>query len=162
MPSKIPFIIPSGVARVLQVVVFILTLGVLAGLFTEEGLTLLLLWSIIIPILPASFLIAPSLWRAVCLLAAAHMLGSGHRTKKAVFTEGLYRAEILGAVDAGLYDRYSGPAIATAVSVDPAGDTGIRVLGLLLVGFWFQFALRYLPRIAGDDQPVPISTMTSK
>ena len=159
MPSKIPFIIPSGVARVLQVVVFILTLGVLAGLFTEEELTLLLLWS---TILLTSFLIVPSLWRAVCLLAAASMLGSGHRTKKAVFNEALYRAEILGAVDAGLYDRYSGPAIATAVSVDPAGGTGIRVLGLLLVGFWFQFALRYLPRIAGDDQPVPISTLTSK
>lgn len=162
MPSKIPFIIPSCVSRFLQVVVFILTLGILAGLFTEEELTLLLLRSIIIPILPASFLIAPSLWRAVCLLAAASMLGSGHRTKQAVFKEGLYRAEILGAVDAGIYDRYSGPAMATAVSVDPAGGTGIRVLGLLVVRFWFQFALRYLPRIPGDDQPVPISTLTSK
>ena len=162
MPSKIPFIIPSGVARILQVVVFILTLGVLAGLFMEEELTLLLLWSLIIPILLISFLISPSLWRAVCLLAAASMLGSGHRMKKAVFKEGLYRAEILGALDAGIHDRYSGLAMTTAISVDPAGDTGIRVLGLLLVGFWFQFALRYLPRIPGDDQPVPISTLTSK
>ncbi|GMQ81490.1 MAG: hypothetical protein BMS9Abin05_0922 [Rhodothermia bacterium] len=332
--SRVPFTISTGVARVLQLIVFVLTLGVVGGLFIEEELTLLILWSIIIPILPASFLISPSLWRAVCPLATANMLGNGLITKKEVSKEGLYRAEILalvlllilvparrflfnidgtvlaitilvltvgalvlgffftskggfcnsicpvlpveklygqkpifnlqnprcptcdvcttkgcidldpaksinhslgahstkrtwilrpfgifaagfpgfiigyftledtvlsnaaavyihillfivvsyvivgiivsfrrtpattaapilGAFAVGLYYWYSGPAISAALSADPVVGTGIRVVGLLLVGYWFQRALRNLPRIPGDDQPVPITTLTS-
>ena len=70
-------------------------------------------------------------------------------------------APILGALALVLYCWSSGPAIATALSADPVAGTGIRVLGLLLVGNWFQRALRNLPHIPGDDQPIPISALTS-
>ena len=332
--ARVQLTISRRVARFLQVTVFILTLVVLAGLLFEEEIALLILWSIIIPILPASFLVSPSLWRAVCPLATANMLGNGLISKKVVSREGLYRAEIfalvlllvmvparrflfnmdgfvlastiltitfgalvlgfffaskggfcnsicpilpveklygqrpllnirnprcptcdlctskgcidldpmksihhslgtystkrswirqplgifaagfpgfifgyftlkdtvlleagtvymhilvfimvsyvivalivrlhrtpattaapiLGALAVGIYYWYSGPAIATSLAADPAVGTGIRVIGLLLVGYWFQRAFRDRPRKPGDDQPVPISILTS-
>ena len=52
----------------------VLTLALLAGLIIEPRFSLNLLWNVVIPLLPASFLICPSLWRATCPLATVNML----------------------------------------------------------------------------------------
>jgi hypothetical protein len=54
-----------------------LTLVLLAGLFLRPDLTLTILWSLVIPLVPASLLVAPQLWRNVCPLATLNMASNG-------------------------------------------------------------------------------------
>jgi nitrite reductase (NADH) large subunit len=53
----------------------------IAGLFFRPDPALRFLWMILIPILPASFLVVPELWRALCPLATLNMLP--HALRKA-------------------------------------------------------------------------------
>lgn len=47
--------------------------ALLAGLFLQPALTLAVLWNAVVPVLPAVFLINPTLWRNVCPLATLTM-----------------------------------------------------------------------------------------
>ncbi len=65
----------------------VITLGLLVGLVLQPELSLDILWNVLIPLVPASLLVTPMLWRNVCPLATlnlvsnrtrgAHKLGNG-------------------------------------------------------------------------------------
>lgn len=59
-----------------RIAVFAATLAVIAGLFLRAELTLDILWFILIPVLPLTFMLNPGMWRGVCPLATANMIGS--------------------------------------------------------------------------------------
>ncbi len=60
--------------RIAQVVGVLATVGLLAALLVEPDIALVLLWNAAIPLLPATFLVNPGLWRNVCPLATLNML----------------------------------------------------------------------------------------
>ncbi len=90
------FSISRNVALLLQVLVLSGTAITIFGLFVWLATTEIILWSIIIPLLPASFLISPSLWRTVCPLATLNMLGNGTFSDKKISKKELFSAEIIG------------------------------------------------------------------
>ena len=55
--------------RIAQAVVLVVTVGLIVELFFDEKLALFVLWNILIPLVPASLLISPLIWRNVCPLA---------------------------------------------------------------------------------------------
>ncbi len=63
-----------GLWQVAQGLVLLITLALIAGFFLAPTASLNLLWNVLIPILPATFLIAPALWRGVCPLATLNMM----------------------------------------------------------------------------------------
>lgn len=66
--------------KTLQIAGVVVTVALLAGFVLRPPFTLDLLWNVLIPILPATFLIAPSLWRGVCPLATLNTLANDRRT----------------------------------------------------------------------------------
>ena len=60
---------PSSLWRVAQLTGLVLTLFLLAGLVVRPDRSLHILWDMVIPLLPAVFLVNPMLWRNVCPLA---------------------------------------------------------------------------------------------
>lgn len=65
-----------GIARLIGV---LLTVVLMVGLVLRPELSLHLLWNMVIPILPAVFLINPLLWRNVCPLATLNEVGGKRR-----------------------------------------------------------------------------------
>ena len=69
--------------RIAQVAALVATLLLLAGLELRPALSLRVLWAGIIPLLPASWLLHPGLWRNICPLATLNMAtaatGRGNR-----------------------------------------------------------------------------------
>lgn len=63
--------------RAAQMLGLVLTAALVAGLFLVPEAALSLLWDIAIPILPATFLINPVVWRNVCPLGTLNMLTGG-------------------------------------------------------------------------------------
>ena len=80
LPSHVPIAVWHGL-RVLSVAAAI-GLGLLLIVRPQTGL--FVLWQLVIPIVPAVFLLAPGLWRNVCPLAALNQL-----PRLAGFTKGL-------------------------------------------------------------------------
>lgn len=66
-----------GLWRIAQLAGVGLTLVLLTGLFLRPDATLTILWSLVIPLLPASLLVAPQLWRNVCPMATLNMASNG-------------------------------------------------------------------------------------
>lgn len=60
--------------RLAQVTGVALTVALLYGLLVWPDTSLKLLWSVAVPVLPASFLVAPALWRNTCPLATLNTL----------------------------------------------------------------------------------------
>ena len=65
-----------------KILVFAATLVVIAGLFLRAEETLDILWFILIPVLPLTFMLNPGMWRGVCPLATANMIGSGSASRE--------------------------------------------------------------------------------
>ncbi|RMF64642.1 MAG: hypothetical protein D6746_01385 [Bacteroidetes bacterium] len=82
--------------RAVQVVNLLVTVALLAGLFFYEGPTLAVLWNVLIPLLPATFLIAPALWRGICPLATLNLLTNGLRGRRPLPVHWLRPAGTLG------------------------------------------------------------------
>jgi len=59
-----------------RTVALVATLALLAGLVLWPEPSLTLLWTVVIPLVPASLLVSPLLWRNTCPLATLNMLGS--------------------------------------------------------------------------------------
>ncbi len=62
---------------VAQAAVLVATIGLLVALLLRPGLSLVLLWRGLVPILALTLLLAPHVWRNVCPLATVSMLGRG-------------------------------------------------------------------------------------
>lgn len=57
-----------------QTIVLLITLALIARLWWAPDDALALLWELLIPVLPASFLLSPMLWRNICPLATLNRL----------------------------------------------------------------------------------------
>lgn len=66
---QIPPLLPQRAWHVLQILAVLLALLMTLLLFTRPEWALPLFWMLIVPLLPAVFLIAPGLWRNLCPLA---------------------------------------------------------------------------------------------
>ena len=72
------------------------TATLLAGLVLRPEATLTVLWDLVIPVLPATFLVAPALWRNVCPLATLNMLSNGLASRRRLVTGVAPWASVVG------------------------------------------------------------------
>ena len=63
--------------RLAQGLGLLVTGALIVGLFSAPESALGLLWNVLIPILPATFLLSPLIWRALCPLATLNLLPNG-------------------------------------------------------------------------------------
>lgn len=63
--------------QVAQAVVLIITVALIVGLFLRPDDALNVLWNVLIPILPATFLISAAMWRNICPLATLNIISNG-------------------------------------------------------------------------------------
>ena len=84
--------------RLAQVSGVAATVLLLVGLITWGPASLTLLWSLVIPLVPASLLIAPQLWRNVCPLATINMASNGWWGRRAPSQRMLSAAGGLGVL----------------------------------------------------------------
>jgi len=74
------------------------TFVLLWGLFASPDLTLKIWWNLVVPLLPISFLISASMWRAVCPLASFNTAGNGLLSRRSVTARGIERAGLIGVL----------------------------------------------------------------
>jgi hypothetical protein len=86
----------SPLWRIAQYAGLVLTIVLLVGLFGWPDITLAILWNIVVPILPLSFLVTPVLWRGVCPLATLNMLSNGLVARHALTGKWVQRASAVG------------------------------------------------------------------
>lgn len=77
--------------RVAQIFGVVLTLALIAALWIVPKPSLKLLWDMVIPLLPAAFLVNPLIWRNVCPLATLNDL-SGDRAVRRTMPSGMTHA----------------------------------------------------------------------
>jgi nitrite reductase (NADH) large subunit len=82
--TQLPSRVPLAAWHVLRVLSVAAAVGIAALLVVRPEQGLFLLWKLVIPIVPAVFLVAPGLWRNICPLAALNQL-----PRLAGFTKGL-------------------------------------------------------------------------
>ncbi len=82
--TQLPSRVPLAAWHALRALSVAAAIGIAALLVVRPGDGLFLLWNLVIPIVPAVFLVAPGLWRNVCPLAALNQL-----PRLAGFTRGL-------------------------------------------------------------------------
>lgn len=70
--------------RVAQGLGLLVTGALIVGLFSAPESALELLWNVLIPTLPATFLLSPLIWRALCPLATLNMLPNGLLTARSM------------------------------------------------------------------------------
>ena len=63
--------------RTAQMLGVVATVVLIAGFFVQPDVALPVLWNVLIPILPATFLITPALWRGLCPLATLNTITNG-------------------------------------------------------------------------------------
>ncbi len=83
---------------VAQACVVIAVLFISGGLFLQPDTTLDLLWGVLVPALPVTFLISPILWRSLCPLATLNMVPNGWISRRAISTQFLTRVGTAGVV----------------------------------------------------------------
>ncbi|MCK6546036.1 hypothetical protein L6R52_09215 [Myxococcota bacterium] len=80
--AKAAFVQPSPRWKTAQVTGVLATMVLVFALVTWPDATLTAFWGLVIPLVPASLLIAPHVWRSVCPLATLNMLGNGLVARK--------------------------------------------------------------------------------
>lgn len=97
MPSPT---VPPAVSlwRAAQWVGVVATAVLLAGLFVRPELALDILWNVLIPLVPASLLISPAVWRNVCPLATLNTLSNGILGKRPLVAQLIPRVGMVGIV----------------------------------------------------------------
>lgn len=68
--------------NIAQAAALIITLSLIVSLFIWPAASLGILWNLLIPILPATFLLSPNLWRGICPLATIDQFSSRLRGGK--------------------------------------------------------------------------------
>jgi len=66
----------NGWWRAAQLTGMIATVALLVGLVLWPEPTLKVLWNLVVPLVPASLLITPAIWRGVCPLATLNMVAA--------------------------------------------------------------------------------------
>lgn len=116
--------------------VFLTTAGVVVGLWAAPDATLGLFWYVLIPILPAVFLVNVELWRNVCPVATLNQLSGSRAGSAPTSPDVARRARVVGIVLLALL----APARHLLFN-ESAGALGLAVLGIfgaaLAGGFFF-------------------------
>ncbi len=73
-----------------------LTVVLLAGLLFRPQSILNILWNVVIPLLPATFLISTAIWRSVCPLATLNMFTNGWWKRKRLTAKNVPRVQAMG------------------------------------------------------------------
>lgn len=73
---RLPLVAAHPTWRAAQFIGVVLTVALLAAFVMRPDVSLHLLWDMVIPLLPAVFLVNPVIWRNVCPLATLNELGS--------------------------------------------------------------------------------------
>jgi hypothetical protein len=87
---------PNPLRRRLQYPALIGTALLLGAVGVWPQSLLPMVWNLVIPPLPASFLLAPDLWRAVCPLATAGLVANGLVARRRLSAAGTQRASVVG------------------------------------------------------------------
>lgn len=94
--ARLPLVVTHPVWRAAQVVGLLLTVALLIAFVVAPEPSLHLLWDMVIPLLPAVFLVNPMLWRNVCPLATLNELGGRRRAALTLRTAQLPSAWAIG------------------------------------------------------------------
>ncbi len=81
--------------RVVQWLGVIATALLFAGLLAYPDRTLQLFWGVVIPLLPATFLVSPLLWRNVCPIATLNMFGNGRFRRRLLEPASIPRTSLM-------------------------------------------------------------------
>ncbi len=108
--------------RIAQVANLAVTVALLVALVLRPETALRVMWTVLIPVLPASFLISPLLWRGICPLATLNRWSSGLLGRRQLAGRLLAGANALGIVllvllvpaRRLLFNEY-GPALAATI-----------------------------------------------
>lgn len=124
----------TGVWQAAQGLVLLITLALIGGFFVAPDTALNVLWNILIPVLPATFLLAPALWRGICPLATLNMLPNRRfgrrkltvRALPALGTVGIVLLAVLVPARRFLFNEHAVPLAVVVIAVAVAA----LVLGL--------------------------------
>jgi nitrite reductase (NADH) large subunit len=94
-PTEAPAV---GLWRAAQWIGVVATAVLLAGLFVQQDLALDILWNVLIPLVPASLLISPAIWRNVCPLATLNTLSNGMAGRRPLVAGIIPRVGMVGIV----------------------------------------------------------------
>lgn len=124
--------------RIVQAIGVFATVGLLAGLVWRPELWLRLLWNVVIPLVPASLLLSPMVWRNACPLATLNMATNRWATRRRASERWTTGTNALGIVLLALLVParrflFNTDGTALAVTVAVVG-LGALVLGALFDG----------------------------
>jgi hypothetical protein len=88
----------AGLWLAAQLVALLATVAVIVGLFAAPAVTLGALWKMIIPLVPASLLVSPMLWRNVCPLATLTKVPGLRQGQRTLSARLLLTAGVVGMV----------------------------------------------------------------
>lgn len=88
--------------RSLQACAVLLTVLLIAAFLLKPDEALLVFWNVLIPLLPATFLITPILWRSLCPLASLNMLSNGAISRHNLTQQALPRVGTAGILLLGI------------------------------------------------------------
>lgn len=87
-----------GLWKTAQVVGVLATIALLVGLLIKPDPSLDVLWNMLIPLVPASLLISPAIWRNVCPLATLHMVSNRASVSRTLTSRLLPGAGLIGII----------------------------------------------------------------
>lgn len=122
---------------VAQAIVMVATLALIGALIAVPDVAMRLLWGLLVPLLPLSFLFGTGIWRSVCPLATLNMLPNRWVGRRAVSAAGARLAGVAGIVLLALLV----PARRFAFNTSGAAVSGLILAagaGALLLGFVFE------------------------
>ena len=88
----------AGLWQVAQWAALVATLMLIVGLLTVPERSIAVLWYLLIPLVPASLLVSPALWRNVCPLATLNLLTNRSGGSRVLTTALLPAATTAGIV----------------------------------------------------------------
>ena len=88
--------------KVAQILGIAGTALLLIGFVQMPDFTLRIFWGILVPLLPATFLITPILWRSLCPIASFNMLGNGLLGRRALPSRSIPAMSLAGIFVFGL------------------------------------------------------------
>ena len=82
----------------LRVVSVVLATSLICGLFLLPEVTIHFFWGIAIPLLPATFLVSPAIWRSVCPLATFNKSGNQLNPRQSLSRDAISKASAISVL----------------------------------------------------------------